>query len=121
MGPELDMLAEIPRFDVLLSYNSEDRAEVLGINARLKHCGILTWIDFEQLRPGLPWQRALERQIRQIASAAVFVGRNGRGPWQDLEIEAFLREFARRNCPVIPVLLQSTRRRPRLPAFLNGM
>ena len=38
------------------------------------------WLDEWKLRPGLPWQPLLEEQIGKIKSAAVFVGKNGRGP-----------------------------------------
>jgi hypothetical protein len=41
-------------------------------------------------------------------------------PWQDQELGAFLRQFARRRCPVIPVLLPGSER-PDLPTFLDGM
>jgi hypothetical protein len=51
----------------------------------------------------------------------VFVGHQGIGPWQELEIEAFLREFVRRGCPVIPVLLPNAVEKPILPVFLKGM
>lgn len=110
------------KYDVFLSYNSEDRSEVTVIERLLSKRGIRCWIDFEELRPGIPWQRALEKQIPVISSAAVFVGRKGFGPWQDMEIDAFLREFVRRQCPVIPVLLPTSVKRPRnLPPFLKGM
>jgi hypothetical protein len=107
------------RFDVFLSYNSEDRTEVLVIREALASRGIRCWIDIEQNQPGKSWQSALEKQIRSIGSAAIFVGSNGNGPWQRVEITAFLREFVRRRCPVIPVLLKSTARQPRLPIFLS--
>ena len=42
------------------------------------------------------------------------------GPWQDQELAAFMRQFVRRRCPVIPVLLPGAER-PELPAFLDGM
>ena len=43
------------------------------------------------------------------------------GPWQDApEREAFLRQFVKRNCPVIPVLLPGIDQ-PELPVFLDGM
>ncbi len=42
------------------------------------------------------------------------------GPWQDAELAAFLRQFSRRHCPVIPVLLPGAERPP-LPVFLDGM
>ncbi len=82
-------------FDVFLCHHSEDKPAVKEIGERLKERGILPWLDEWELRPGLPWQRALGKQIKQIKSAAVFVGKNGRGPWQDLELEAFLRQFVK--------------------------
>lgn len=78
-------------------------------------------MDEWELRPGLPWQELLEEQIGQIKSAAVFVGKNGMGPWQQQELNAFLREFVRRRCPVIPVLLEDAPTEPELPIFLQGM
>ena len=108
-------------FDVFLCHHSEDKPAVKEIGERLKERGILPWLDEWELRPGLPWQRALEKQIKQIKSAAVFVGKNGRGPWQDLEVEAFLRQFAKRECPVIPVILADSEQAPELPIFLGGM
>jgi predicted MPP superfamily phosphohydrolase len=112
---------ETQDFDVFLCHNSEDKPTVKEIGERLKERGILPWLDEWELRPGLPWQRLLEEQIGQIKSAAVFVGQSGVGPWQQLELEAFLREFVDRSCPVIPVLLSDVQRRPKLPIFLKGM
>jgi len=87
----------------------------------LKNRGILPWLDEWELQPGLPWQRLLERQIGQIKSAAVFVGKDGIGPWQHRELDAFLREFVNRGCPVIPILLPDAPKEPELPIFLKGM
>ncbi len=108
-------------FDVFLSYKSSARKAVREIAEKLKGKGILPWLDVEQLRPGKPWQKALEAQIETIKSTAVFVGKDGQGPWQELEIDAFLREFVKRECPVIPVALPSAQSKPSLPVFLGGM
>lgn len=108
-------------YDVFLCYNSEDIEAVKQIGGELKKLGILPWFDEWQLRPGLPWQRLLEEQIGQIKSAAVFVGANGVGPWQKIEIESFLREFVIRGSPVIPVLLPAATKDPKLPIFLKCM
>jgi hypothetical protein len=43
------------------------------------------------------------------------------GPWQEQELYGFLREFASRQSPVIPVLLQDSPKKPQLPVFLRGM
>ena len=40
---------------------------------------------------------------------------------QKMEIETFLREFIRRGCPVIPVLLSNAKTEPILPIFLSCM
>ena len=93
------------------------------VGEKLKEQDILPWLDEWELRPGLPWQRLLEERIKQkqMKSAAVFVGKEGIGPWQQMELEAFLREFVNRGCPVIPVLLPGKGKVPALPIFLKGM
>jgi hypothetical protein len=108
-------------FDVFLCYNSKDRDEVKRVARQLQDQGIRPWLDEWELRPGLPWQRALEQQIRTIKSAAVFVGKTGMGPWHLAEMDAFLRQFRKRNCPVIPVLLADAPEKPELPIFLEEM
>ena len=118
-------------YDVFLCHNSEDKAIIREIGLKLKARGILPWLDEWELRPGLSWQRELERILPKVKSAAVFVGKSELGPWQRREIEALLREFTNRGCPVIPTLLpdyptaRDTERRgkekyPKLPLFLGG-
>jgi hypothetical protein len=108
-------------FDVFLCHHGIDKSHVKKVGEQLKEQGILPWLDEWELRPGIPWQRLLEERIEQIKSAAVFVGSNGIGPWQQLELEAFLREFVNRGSPVIPVLLFDAPDEPQLPRFLKGM
>lgn len=108
-------------FDVFLCHNSQDKPEVKAVGERLKDMGILPWLDEWEFRPGLPWQKTLESQIGQIKSAAVFIGSKGIGPWQDMEIDAFLRIFVKRQAPVIPVILPGCEGVPKLPLFLEGM
>ncbi len=108
-------------FDVFLCHNSQDKPEVRNIAQQLQQLGLNPWLDEWHLQPGLPWQRELERQIRNIKSAAVFVGKSGLGPWQEMEIEAYLRRFVKQGSPVIPVLLPNAPEQPELPIFLEGM
>lgn len=107
------------QFDVFLCHNNEDKPAVIKIAQQLQQNNIKPWLDIWELRPGLPWQRALEDQITQIKSAAIFIGSNGIGPWQNQEIDAFLREFAKRRCLVIPIMLSTAPSQPTLPIFLN--
>ncbi len=107
--------------DVFLCHNSFDKPEVKKIGEALKLRGIRPWLDEWELRPGLPSQQTVQREIARIPSAAVFVGKSGIGPWQNMETDAFLAEFVWRGCPVIPVLLRYAPTRPPLPPFLRNM
>ena len=106
---------------MFLCHNSDEKSTVKGINSLLKEANVRTWLDEEQLAPGLPWQPELEKQIDSVNAVAVFVGKSGIGPWQDFEIRAFLSEFAKRSCPVIPVILNNATEIPELPIFLKQM
>ncbi|MBW4600070.1 MAG: toll/interleukin-1 receptor domain-containing protein [Calothrix sp. FI2-JRJ7] len=108
------------QFDVFLCHNSQDKPEVQKIGNQLIELEIRPWLDAWQLRPGFPWQPELERQVKTSKSVALFVGSSGLGPWQKQEIEAFMREFVERKCPVIPVLLPTAPDKPELPVFLSG-
>ncbi|MEO1445836.1 MAG: toll/interleukin-1 receptor domain-containing protein, partial [Cyanobacteria bacterium J06635_11] len=108
------------QFDVFMCHNSEDKPAVKDLATRLIEQGIRPWLDEWELRPGLDWQDALDAQIKQIKTAAVFVGEAGIGPWQNQEIQSFLSEFVERGCPVIPVLLPNAVKEPELPRFLRG-
>lgn len=113
-------MSDTKKFDVFLCHNSQDKPAVEKIAEELKIRGIKPWLDKWELQPGLPWQRELERQIQNIRAGAVFVGSSGLGPWQNMEIRAFLQQFVKRGCPVIPVLLTNGPKRPKLPLFLEG-
>jgi hypothetical protein len=113
--------ADFVGFDVFLCHNSEDKPAVKVIGEQLKERDLHPWLDEWELRPGFLGQKELEKQIENIRSAAVFVGPNGIGPWQDMEIDAFLRQFVRRSLPVIPVILPGCEKIPELPPFLGGM
>ncbi|MCP4660593.1 MAG: protein kinase [bacterium] len=108
-------------YDVFLCYHGQARTAVEDVARRLRLRGLSPWLDVWELRPGRPWQRLVEEQIQKIGAAAVFVGEEGLGPWQDLEIAALLRQFVKRGCSVIPVILPECRKIPELPAFLESM
>ena len=108
-------------FNVFLCHNANDKPLVKAMAEKLLEQGILPWLDTWELRPGLPWQDLLEQQIGQIKTAAVFVSKDGIGPWQHMELQGFLREFVKWRCPVIPVLLPDALDEPELPIFLKGM
>jgi hypothetical protein len=108
-------------FDVFLSHNSRDKPAVKEIAALLRDRGLRVWLDKDELRPGLPWQEGLEAGVRASRSVAVFVGKDGMGPWQRPEMRAFLALSAREERPVIPVLLPGCPESPQLSLFLEAM
>ena len=107
-------------FDIFLCHHSIDKPAVKRIGDQLKQYGLLPWLDESELPLGRPWIRLLEEQIEHVKAAAVFVGKDGFGPWQRQELDALLREFVDRQCPVIPVLLEDAPSEPKLPVFLRG-
>jgi WD40 repeat protein len=107
-------------YDVFLCYNNMDKAHVTAIGEQLKERGILPWLDYWEIRPGMRWQTELRRTIKSIKSAAIFIGPRGAGPWQELEVEAILQDFIRRKRPIIPIILKGRPGKPRLPAFLSS-
>src|SRR5262249_17953985 len=68
---------ETKDFDVFLCHNHRDKVEVKRVGEQLKERGFVPWLDEWELPPGRPWQDLLEKQIRRIKSAAVFVGKDG--------------------------------------------
>lgn len=111
--------SEASEFQVFLCHNSKDKPAVRSVNKALQAKNLSTWMDDEQLPPGRAWQALLEDQIQRIGSVAIFVGESGFGPWQDVEMRAFISEFVRRRCPVIPVILEGCVSVPQLPLFMQ--
>lgn len=108
-------------FDAFLCHSSTEKPAVRKINTELSAGGVKTWLDEEQLGPGVPWQPELEKQIESVRAVCVFVGESGLGPWHDVEIRAFLAEFVKRACLVVPVILPNAKGVPDLPIFLRQM
>ncbi len=108
-------------FDVFLSHNSHDKAAVIALAKQLKAQGLKVWLDVWELRPGQPWQEALEHIIETTQAAVVAVGKDGLGPWQNREMRGCLSEFAENDRPVIPVLLPDCPAAPKLPFFLRQL
>ena len=115
-------LPQLPfgEFDVFLSHNSKDKPLVRQLAAGLQDRGLKVWLDEWELMPGRPWQEALEKIIETTKSAAVLIGSEGIGSWEDPEMRACLSEFVSRDLPVIPVLLPGAPSAAQVPLFLRG-
>lgn len=122
---ELNTLAEKAQqgeFDVFLCHNSQDKEQVLEIGRRLKDRNILPWLDEWVVPPGRSWLEQIQRQMDHVKSAAVFIGKNGLGPWQEKEVDLLILQLVHRNIPIIPVILRGCPDEPhQLPPFLRPM
>lgn len=107
-------------YDVFLSHNSKDKPTVRELKTRLVARKLTVWLDEDELRPGVPWQRLLEEAITGSGSVAVIVGKDGLGPWEDEEMQGALRLAVKEKRPVIPVLLPGAPAQPELPLFLGN-
>jgi nucleotide-binding universal stress UspA family protein len=106
-------------FDVFLCHNSEDKPKIERLARRLERLGIRPWFDKWHAPPGTDWFWEINRQMSNVRCAAVFIGRDGLGPWQREEIGGLLVEFVRRKSPVIPVVLRDADDPLQIPAFLQ--
>ena len=98
-------------FQIFLSYNRRDIAEVERLAKALAERGVTPFKDDWYLSPGEHWPSALDRHLSHCGAVAVVIGANGLGPWQQREVYAAMdrevREHAqgRESFRVIPVLL----------------
>ena len=103
---EIDLLILMNSRQIFLSYHSPDRHAVETVKRFLQARGVQTFMDRENLVPGLPWPQALEEALRGADAMAVFLGPHGLGSWQKREMWFALDLQAREETfPVVPVLL----------------
>jgi hypothetical protein len=103
--------AKVPprKFDVFLSYNSEDRAAVSDIAGRLRADGVRVWWAME-LTPGDELVKETVSAFADSEVVAVFVGPKGIGNRQNLEVGMALERKAEEGdrFRLIPVILRNT-------------
>jgi hypothetical protein len=70
---------------LFLSYSGTDRTSVAAVQKLLEARGITTFLDHDNLVPGLPWMPALEQALKDVKAVVVFIGPE-LGYWQKHEI-----------------------------------
>jgi uncharacterized protein (DUF433 family)/uncharacterized protein YbcV (DUF1398 family) len=104
---------------VFLAHNSQDKPQVRIVADALKQKGINTWLDEEQIPPGVLFQEHLQKAIAEIDYALIFIGKSGVGQWQAIEIHSFFSKLVSSRIPVIPVLLPGVKKLPDDMVFLR--
>jgi hypothetical protein len=113
------MKRKITQFDVFVAHNSKHKRFVRFLTGRLKADGLRPWLDEEQIRPGQPFQDAIQEALPKCRSAAVVLGPGGLGRWQAAELRALVTQAVEHGSPVIPVLLPGLGEIPRNLSFLR--
>lgn len=106
-------------FDVFLAHNSQDKPLVMRLGQQLRNQGILPWIDVEQIPPGRWFQDVIQSAVRSVRVAAIVIGSTGIGPWQALELRAFVSRCVENGIPLIPVLFPGVTKIPEELVFLR--
>ncbi len=73
-------------YDVFLSYNNKDRADVEQIARRLAAKGLKVWYDQWELVPGELLQEGILRGVEAGNTVVVFLGPEGLGNWENAEM-----------------------------------
>jgi hypothetical protein len=116
---ELTVKVDFESFDVFLAHNNQDKPTIEAIAQELTRRNLKPWLDKWHLPPGKRFAEEIERVLPETKSVAIFVGKDGLGPWQDQEMYAILDLFVKNKRPVIPVLLPDIKEAPELPLFLR--
>lgn len=107
-------------YDTFLLYSSTDRREVQTIAEQLKQHGVLPWLDVWELLPGMSIEKAIKEAftetITHVKSIAVFIGR---GEFPAEELQNLLAQFTMQDLSIIPVILKTCEKVPKLPGFLE--
>ncbi|QDL12497.1 transcriptional regulator, partial [Brasilonema sennae CENA114] len=88
-----------PDFDVFLAHNSQNKPQVKAIATKLKRRGLKVWLDEEQIAPGRAFQDVIQQAISNVKSAAIFIGTEGLGKWQILELRSLISRLVEADIP----------------------
>ncbi len=94
-----------PAYDVFFSYNTADRSAVEELAHALRDRSVNVFLDRWHMLPGSPWQEQFEVALSASRTVLLFIGREGLGPWENLEVRVALSRLVDDpSFRVIPVL-----------------
>lgn len=106
------------RYEVFLSYNSKDSADVRRFVQLLRDREVDVWYD-EDLPPGASWVRTLEERLTHSRIGLICLGPHGPGRWQEGEEEFIVNRRIKGELLLIPVKLPGCVYADDLPGFLG--
>jgi hypothetical protein len=102
-----------------LCHNADDKPAVRQVAALLRKRGLVPILDVGDFPPGQYWLITFGPLVGRAKSVAFFIGPNGIGVSQNIEIQAFIGELTKRQLPIIPVFLPGSDI-SQLPVYLIG-
>ncbi|MFE4108376.1 toll/interleukin-1 receptor domain-containing protein [Almyronema epifaneia] len=99
-------------FDVFLAHNSLDKPLIQKIYDELQKRGIKPWLDEVEICPGDNFQFMIRKAIKAARTAAICIGQNELGKWQELETQTFVSLAVQQSVRIIPVLLPGVEKIP---------
>ena len=87
---------------VFISYSRDDRPFVERLSADLRHYGVQTWVDVENIKPGARWDEALADGLKD-STALIFVlsGNMVGSKWMILELQHFVECVVQGRRPLV--------------------
>lgn len=107
------------KIDTFLAYNSKDKPLIWQIYRELKERGVKPWLDEEEIAPGDRFLDKIQEAISQSKTAAICIGPDGLGQWQEIETQTFISLCIQQGIKVIPVLLPPVEKIPDKYLFLK--
>lgn len=93
------------RYNAFLAHNSLDKDDVKILYDYLDKLGIYLWIDFREIIDGKLAAQSIEEGMKKSDYMIFCLGRNGPGPYQNLEVDIFNDLKAQNKIDMITVAL----------------
>jgi hypothetical protein len=88
---------------VFISYSRADIVQVSAFAAALRRVGIVTWLDFESLRPGERWKEAIDAAISNANAVLLCLSPMSlESAWTSIELKLAIEK----NVRIIPVMIR---------------
>lgn len=105
----------LPKYDIFLSYKSDDSAWTERLRDDLRKRGVKVWLDKHEIRPGDLFAEALEKGLESSRSVGLIVTEKSLASgWVKEEYYRALSLSKAHDRPLIPILLENAS----LPGFL---
>jgi hypothetical protein len=115
----LSLKKPVPHRDVFISYAQADKNIAQQLAERLRQRGLSTWLDVENIQPGMDWGRMQRDAVENSRLCVVLLSDKANPPIQSLSTEwAAIQDsvWRRPDLSVCPVVLDDTE----IPVFLRS-